>query len=580
MNYPSLETGLAWLADYVRSQRSTTQRWRIRYTLVDYQAAYELHNPGRSFVETLDRTDFIRSWLDSGCQSPKRLRDWHTSMRGFARWLFEQQLLNHNVMPYVARQDVLTRSVPLLQLGRSLQRAITRFERSFRVRCDRYLAAAHRWNLYRNRPECRQWRCPEAEEECWRAWIVQVAQGPESWIWKRDLIWALGRFFDFLVDATDELLEANLFPAFLRHYPMRNLMEGRGKLDPAARFNRTALTNRTATTLPLPDWMATYRDHLENRGHRAGKGSATLSNLRVLHRVLERQSIRKPEQITADTIQAYLEMNDGREPGPSKGSTRLQRLITLQGLCRFLARRGIPAPLALVEGWPRARRSQFKPHIYTLNELSLVLAGLRRSAESSATPFVWQGLETIVFLLYACGLRAGEALRLRLGEVNLESRRLLVVKTKFYKERWVPIGAGAIPRLSQYLEVRERSFPHLSGPEQRVFLSSRGNPLSGSVLRSLFRCTVDSLGIVSRGTDPPRMHDLRHSMAVHRLYKWYSEGADVQNKLPLLAAYMGHGHYNSTEVYLHLADDLIRQAGRNFQQAFERVIGEVVREVT
>jgi hypothetical protein len=62
---------------------------------------------------------------------------------------------------------------------------------------------------------------------------------------------------------------------------------------------------------------------------------------------------------------------------------------------------------------------------------------------------------------------------------------------------------------------------------------------------------------------------------VHRLYQWYSEGADVQNKLPLLSTYLGHTLYTSTEVYLHLTEDLVRQAGRNFEASFERIVGAV-----
>lgn len=72
------------------------------------------------------------------------------------------------------------------------------------------------------------------------------------------------------------------------------------------------------------------------------------------------------------------------------------------------------------------------------------------------------------------------------------------------------------------------------------------------------------------------MHDLRHTLAVHRLYQWYAEGVDVQNKLPLLSAYLGHDRLEHTEVYLHLTEDLIRQAGRGFQASFEEIVGPLV----
>ena len=93
-------------------------------------------------------------------------------------------------------------------------------------------------------------------------------------------------------------------------------------------------------------------------------------------------------------------------------------------------------------------------------------------------------------------------------------------------------------------------------------------------MRSEFARVIKELQITSRGSRRPRLHDLRHTLAVHRLYKWYAEGCDVQNKLPLLSAYLGHDRLHHTEVYLHLTEDLIRQAGQNFQRSFEQVVGQ------
>lgn len=60
-------------------------------------------------------------------------------------------------------------------------------------------------------------------------------------------------------------------------------------------------------------------------------------------------------------------------------------------------------------------------------------------------------------------------------------------------------------------------------------------------------------------------------MATHRLYKWYQEGHDILNKLPLLSTAMGHVNIEHTQVYLTVTRALLREADRRFQCAFEEV---------
>ena len=64
----------------------------------------------------------------------------------------------------------------------------------------------------------------------------------------------------------------------------------------------------------------------------------------------------------------------------------------------------------------------------------------------------------------------------------------------------------------------------------------------------------------------PRLHDLRHSMAVHRLVAWYREGADVQRLLPQLATYLGHVDIAATQRHLTMTPELLREASRRFQE--------------
>lgn len=63
---------------------------------------------------------------------------------------------------------------------------------------------------------------------------------------------------------------------------------------------------------------------------------------------------------------------------------------------------------------------------------------------------------------------------------------------------------------------------------------------------------------------PPRLHDLRHTAAVHRVLAWYRAGKDVQRLLPQLATYLGHVDIKSTQRYLNMTPGLLHEASQRF----------------
>ena len=71
----------------------------------------------------------------------------------------------------------------------------------------------------------------------------------------------------------------------------------------------------------------------------------------------------------------------------------------------------------------------------------------------------------------------------------------------------------------------------------------------------------------------PRLHDLRHSFAVHRLTSWYREGKDVQRLLPFLATYLGHTDIAGTTVYLSMTPELLHEASLRFERYAETATG-------
>jgi site-specific recombinase XerD len=176
-------------------------------------------------------------------------------------------------------------------------------------------------------------------------------------------------------------------------------------------------------------------------------------------------------------------------------------------------------------------------------------------------------LRTLLLLLYATGLRVGEALSLRCCDVDLTQRLLTIRDTKFFKSRLVPIGEQLSRVLAEYLNLR-KTLPFPEAQQSRVFVFRTGKPLSYDSVWFAF-ARVRRQAAVRRPTGDhfqPRIHDLRATFAVHRLTAWYREGANVQARLPLLATYLGHSSIAGTVCYLSMTPTLLSEAALRFQR--------------
>jgi integrase len=160
-------------------------------------------------------------------------------------------------------------------------------------------------------------------------------------------------------------------------------------------------------------------------------------------------------------------------------------------------------------------------------------------------------VSTLIGLLYATGLRIGEALNLTLADINLRHRMIEVRRGKFGKSRYVPLSPSTANHMKAYLE-RRRKAGFSTAPTAPVFLNvigkRYGHPLFVTVFLEIIR-GLDLRG--PKGERGPRIHDLRHTFAVERLMAWYRKGVTLGAKLPLLSTYLAHSTVTGTEVYLH-----------------------------
>jgi site-specific recombinase XerD len=237
----------------------------------------------------------------------------------------------------------------------------------------------------------------------------------------------------------------------------------------------------------------------------------------------------------------------------------------LRGFYRFAMGRGYAKSSPLPEKLPRPSRV-FTPYIYSSDELHRLIEATERCV-SSRTKLQSPTLRTMLLLLYGAGLRIGEALRLTPQDVDLDNRLLTIRESKFYRTRLVPVGSRLTSALVAYDKQRSQ-WGYPPGKVESFFVTRHGQPVTRSLAERTF-CRLRDLANVYRHDGSryqPRLHDLRHSFAVHRLVAWYRDGADVQRLLPQLSTYLGHVHISATQRYLTMTPDLLYQASVRFER--------------
>lgn len=235
----------------------------------------------------------------------------------------------------------------------------------------------------------------------------------------------------------------------------------------------------------------------------------------------------------------------------------------LVGFYRFALTRGYVAASPLPEIKPKLPPPQ-TPYVYSHEELQRLLdaTAVVRSPLSRLQAMTYR---TLLLMLYGAGLRISEAIGLSVADVDIAERMLTVRNAKFYKTRLVPIGAQLASTLAAYYEKRS-TLPMLAGQDAAFLCTRTGCCLAYPEVITRFQLIRSAAGIVCPPGElrPPRLHDLRHTAAVHRVLAWYRSGKDVQNLLPHLATYLGHASIASTQRYLQMTPELLQEASRRF----------------
>jgi len=263
-------------------------------------------------------------------------------------------------------------------------------------------------------------------------------------------------------------------------------------------------------------------------------------------------------QITGEIIDRYLQTLSHLAP-----RVRSNRYCVVRQLCRYLSRTD---PLIYIPERMRTISSYSTRRCYIYSEaeiVSLLAAAAELPPVDSLRPHT---VQTLLGLLYSTGMRIGEAFALNLNDFDAPRQRLFVAQGKFHKARWVPLSASTCRAVQSYLEMRTRIKP--SSPDSPLFLNLRSQRLKHATIFQTFRHLLNTCEIGRGLPVVPRIHDLRHTFAVHRLLAWYKDGNDVNARLPWLATYMGHVEIASTQIYLQAIPELTEQVAHRFRRYY------------
>jgi len=211
------------------------------------------------------------------------------------------------------------------------------------------------------------------------------------------------------------------------------------------------------------------------------------------------------------------------------------------------------------------RPQRATPYLYSETEVAALMA----AARTLSSPLRRATLATLIGLLAVTGMRVGEAIALDRTDIDLTTGRLLVRYGKFGKTRELWLHPTTLAALKRYQRLRDRAAPPTG--TAAFFVSAAGTRLLYCNVHNTFHRLVKLADLTPRSAScRPRIHDLRHSFAVHAMIDAYTNGRDGQARLTLLSTWLGHVDPANTYWYLSASPELMTLAGLRLEAHLDR----------
>jgi len=278
-----------------------------------------------------------------------------------------------------------------------------------------------------------------------------------------------------------------------------------------------------------------------------GKGEkvsqSTLVRLRGLNDSLNRCS--NTLDIDRNIVELILQEKD-----TEKEASRAMRVSDLRQFNAWLKALGVQA-YQIPAKYMKKVHVAFKPYIFSAEELVKIIEvsdHLKPCRRSSNYHRVYP---VLVRILIGTGIRIGEALSLRIKDVDATNRLIVVYQSKNNVSRYVPMSDSLSGVALDYVS----GLLYRHNVEQYLFVSPyTGTRYSYDAMKYIFKKIFAEAGIRTPGGRLPRIHDIRHSFCTLSLNRMLDSGMDLYVAVPVLAAYVGHVNLSDTERYIHLTE--------------------------
>ncbi len=209
---------------------------------------------------------------------------------------------------------------------------------------------------------------------------------------------------------------------------------------------------------------------------------------------------------------------------------------------------------------PQKKENAYIPFVFSPEQIDEMLCAIQERIRKNKEHFFEDlTVYTAIMLLARCGMRISEPLRLLLNQYRSNEGTVYIEKTKFNKDRLIPIPKAAVCEINNYLSIRKSFACNYQNPY--LLAGKKENGVTRGKVYPVFHQAVKDIGIEqprrilgNTTFGSPTPHSLRHSFAVNTLKGIKERGKSAHNALPVLSAYMGHRKIRYTAVYLKVLD--------------------------
>lgn len=272
-------------------------------------------------------------------------------------------------------------------------------------------------------------------------------------------------------------------------------------------------------------------------------------------------------EISRNLAESWIAPRDNETP-----KSRAHRITCIRQFAIYLDNLGYDA--YIIPEQKHVHQSSFTPYIFTHEQIESIIKVADATEPWEPSRNMHLALPVIFRILYGCGLRVSEVCDLQFRDVNLDAGILTIRDSKNGMDRYIPLSDSVKEACISYAD---RIW--WEKDTEYFFLSPEKTKISPMTIYQRYRRYLFEAGIPHGGKGHgPRLHDLRHTFAVHVLQKWISEGVELAAMLPVLSVYMGHQRIQSTARYLRLTGEVYPELLKQVETYCAYVIPEAANE--